>query len=150
MPMFSLAYRSRNLIEGMFPDSLGEMQKLLDVSRARNAGLGVTGALIFNEGVFAQILEGDEAAVREIFKSIEKDPRHTGIVVLPSQTYDDRRFEKWSMAFVGPSKRASDYYERFSLINGFEWTRASAGALLEIVLDLVENENSAGTNPKLN
>jgi hypothetical protein len=145
MPIFSLAYRSRNLIEDIHLDSLGEMTNLLEVARSRNAKLGVTGALIFNEGLFAQILEGDETAVREIFKSIQNDRRHTEIKVFPTQEYERRRFEAWSMAFVGPSPSARDYYERFSLLNGFEWTEASVGALVDLVLDLIAIERAAGT-----
>ena len=145
MQLFSLAYRSRNLIEDRYLDSLNEVQKLLDVSRQRNAKAGVTGALIFNEGMFAQILEGGEAQVRDIFESIKRDPRHTNIVVLPLKQYEKRRFESWSMAFVGPSPDAQNYYERFSLTNGFEWTRASADTLVDLVLDLVAmQDGSAG------
>ena len=144
MSIFSLAYRSRNLIEDIHLDSLGEMTNLLGVARARNAKLGVTGALIFNEGLFAQILEGDEAAVREIFKRIQMDRRHTEINVFPTQQYEHRRFEGWSMAFVGPSPSARDYYERFSLLKGFEWTEASAGALVDLVLDLIAIERAEG------
>jgi hypothetical protein len=145
MSIFSLAYRSRNLIEDIHLDSLGEMTNLLEVARSRNAKLGVTGALIFNEGIFAQILEGDEAAVREIFKSIQNDRRHSEIKVFPTQEYEHRRFEAWSMAFVGPSPRARDYYARFSLLNGFEWTEASVGALVDLLLDLIALERAAGT-----
>lgn len=144
MALFSLAYRSRNLVEDLTLDSLGELTNLLEVARARNAKLDITGALIFNEGLFAQILEGEEAAVREVFDSIQKDRRHTEINVFPTQQYEHRRFEAWSMAFVGPSPSARDYYERFSLLNGFEWTEASAGALVDLILDLIAIERASG------
>jgi hypothetical protein len=144
MMVFSLAYRSRNLIEQTHADSLAELTKLLEVSRERNAKLGVTGALIFNQGLFAQILEGDEAAVLDIFESIKRDPRHTDIVLWPFQSYEERRFKSWSMAFVGPSPGAQKYYERFSLTNGFEWTQASAGALVDLVFDLVAMQDGSG------
>ena len=144
MTIFSLTYRSRNLIEDSYLDSRGELENLLEVARSRNANLGVTGALIFNDGLFAQILEGDEAAVREIFMSIRNDRRHTDINVFPTQEYKHRRFEKWSMVFVGPSPSARYYYKQFSLINGFEWTEASVGALVDLVLDLVAIEQSSG------
>jgi hypothetical protein len=145
MPIFTLAYRSRNIVEDIHLDSSGEMTKLLEVARSRNAKLGVTGALVFNEGLFAQILEGDEPAVQEIFKSIQNDRRHTQIEVLPTQEFDHRRFESWSMAFVGPTPSARDYYKQFSLLNGFEWTEASAGALVDLMLDLIAIERAAGT-----
>src|SRR4051812_34125392 len=125
MPLFSLAYRSRSLIEEITPRGLREMTALLDVARARNQSLGVTGVLLFRDGLFAQILEGDESSVREVFESIQKDPRHHDVQILPRIQYDQRRFQKWSMAFVGPTTNAQAYYDRFSTKNGFEWTEAS-------------------------
>src|SRR3954471_8672226 len=122
MPPFSLAYRSRSLIGHGATDILDELTKLVEVARSRNKQLNVTGALIFSEGLFAQILEGEESAVREIFQSIQCDRRHTDIYVLPNEPYEERRFQTWSMAFVGPTPRARAYYDRFSIEKGFEWT----------------------------
>src|SRR3954470_21858727 len=114
MSVFSIAYRSRSLIQGLTAECLGELTLLLDAARLRNRSLNVTGALIFTEGLFAQILEGEEAAVRQILESIQKDPRHTDVYVLPGEQHAQRRFQNWSMAFVGPTPSARAYYESFS------------------------------------
>jgi hypothetical protein len=142
MAVFSLAYRSRSLIQGLTAESLGELTSLLHAARERNTSLNVTGALIFTEGLFAQILEGEQSAVSQIVQSIQKDHRHTEMCILPSEHYEQRRFQKWSMAFVGPTLGARAYYKQFSLKNGFEWTQASAGALVDLMLDLIAIERA--------
>src|SRR4051812_40466226 len=115
MPLFSLAYRSCSLIQESTTDGLSELTRLLETARARNKGLDVTGALIFSEGLFAQILEGEETAVKQIFQSIQRDRRHTDLYVLPNEPYEQRRFQSWSMAFVGTTASARAYYKRFSI-----------------------------------
>ena len=49
---------------------------ILAVSRANNVLLGITGFLIYIDGGFLQILEGDERAVRELFMHTCNDRRH--------------------------------------------------------------------------
>ena len=74
MSIFTLSYHSRNQIENLTMDSLSAMNDLLSTARSRNDMMGVTGALFFNEERFTQVLEGEEAAVRAIFK-VSKETR---------------------------------------------------------------------------
>ena len=88
------------------PDDAGEalareVEGILAISRRNNAGVGVTGALIFNRTTFGQVLEGPEAAVEETFARIEADPRHRDVEVLDLRTVETRAFGDWSMGFVG-------------------------------------------------
>ncbi|MBS0532878.1 MAG: BLUF domain-containing protein [Proteobacteria bacterium] len=137
MSVFTIAYHSRNLIEEQTLDSTAEVQRLLEQSRARNERLGITGALLFNEGRFVQVLEGDEAAVLEVMDIIRRDPRHTDIDVLPSRYVRERTFAQWSMAFVGVSPQAKNYYRDFSLREKLEWTSSTTDLLAALILDLI-------------
>ncbi|WP_076858189.1 BLUF domain-containing protein [Bradyrhizobium mercantei] len=76
---------------------------ILAQSRAKNARLGVTGALLFSEGYFCQVLEGEQAAVENIFSAIECDPRHRDVTLLTFRPATPRRFPDWSMAYAGSS-----------------------------------------------
>ncbi|WP_414645740.1 BLUF domain-containing protein [Bradyrhizobium sp. 27S5] len=68
------------------------IRSILARSRSKNAKLGVTGALLFSEGYFCQVLEGDQAAVEEIFNVIECDVRHRDITLLTFRPSTPRRF----------------------------------------------------------
>ena len=50
-----------------------EMVLLLDIIRANNKKLHVTGMLLYDDGSFFQVLEGDKADVNALFMKIEKD-----------------------------------------------------------------------------
>ncbi len=82
-----------------------ELEKILATARAFNPTKGITGLLLYVERQFLQYLEGDEAAVEALYKSIEKDRRHSGVMRLFSGDYERRVFEDWSMGFqrVAPS-----------------------------------------------
>lgn len=89
-------YASRSLIGGWGPD-------LLDIARAsfaRNAALGVTGALYFDALRFVQVLEGPAPAVAALMQAIRADRRHFDLRVLEDGAQDGRRFGRWSMRFV--------------------------------------------------
>lgn len=144
MTHFTLSYYSENLVEDLTMDSLGELENLLEVSRARNASLGVTGALLFNEGRFLQVLEGGEADVRAIYKSICADRRHTGVTLIFAGPAARRHFRRWSMAFVGMTPAARGYYRRFAAENVLERTRSSADAICELLLRLLSLDGGAG------
>ena len=58
----------------------GELAGLMEQSRSNNLRGELTGMLLYCEGSFFQVLEGEEEAVRSVYRSIEKDPRHEDMV----------------------------------------------------------------------
>jgi hypothetical protein len=102
--MFHLIYTSQ--ARQAFSDT--DLKKLLMRARSNNGKINVTGMLISHGGVFLQAVEGDELSVRDVFKRIEKDARHTGIAVLRSQSsFGERRiFGDWWMGFAHASSNA--------------------------------------------
>ena len=76
-----------------------ELTALLGQSRAKNAGLGVTGVLLHREGTFMQVLEGEEDVVRPLYARIAHDPRHADVVNVWGSLSTFRRFGDWSMGF---------------------------------------------------
>lgn len=75
------------------------LTRLLSVARRNNRADDVTGMLLYHEGSFFQVLEGDEDAVRRVFHRVEKDPRHRMVTVLMEQPVEARAFGDWTMAF---------------------------------------------------
>ncbi|MET0342662.1 MAG: BLUF domain-containing protein [Polyangiales bacterium] len=77
-----------------------ELAEILEVARRNNARLGVSGILLYDNGSFLQVLEGDEAVVRELYEKIARDPRHDRVTVLSEHDTDARSFGDWTMGYV--------------------------------------------------
>jgi hypothetical protein len=72
---------------------------LLNQSREKNYRLAITGMLLYKDGNFMQVLEGDETAVRGLHATIARDPRHRGVTTILEGPLADRSFPDWSMGF---------------------------------------------------
>ncbi|MGB5735072.1 MAG: BLUF domain-containing protein [Thiohalocapsa sp.] len=92
---FQLCYASTTTREMQRQDLL----ELLTYARKHNAGIGVTGLLLFQGQHFLQVLEGDAETVRELFKHICKDPRHGNVALLFEELVSERQYRDWSMGF---------------------------------------------------
>ena len=101
MLVHTILYRSVPIFSGSVTDYLIEIDRILDTSRQRNGTAGITGALLFNEDRFVQVLEGGKAAVTDTFERILLDPRHQEVELLFDSSTAQRRLPEWSMAFVG-------------------------------------------------
>ena len=51
-------------------------ESILQVSRTRNPGLGITGLLCHGGDVFMQVLEGGRGPVNDLYNRIVRDARH--------------------------------------------------------------------------
>lgn len=76
-----------------------EIQAMLARARAKNAKIGITGMLLYKDGNLLQALEGEEEAVTKLANTIEKDPRHTGFLVLMRGPAERRMFPDSPMGF---------------------------------------------------
>ena len=93
---------------------------------------------MFNEGRFTQILEGRQAAVKQIFDSIRRDPRHTNVTILTTQTSMLRRFNSWAMVFVGASSAARAYYAKYT-VSTEGWAKTvQHDRLCRMMLEMIE------------
>ena len=104
MSIYTIVYRSAPVFSGSVADYLAEIDRILATARRRNAEVSVTGAMLFNEDWFVQLLEGDKGAVHATFDRIAADTRHEEVEILFDRSTADRRFPEWSMAFVGDAE----------------------------------------------
>jgi hypothetical protein len=85
--------------------TITDLEKILADARDGNRARDVTGALVYVDGVFFQLLEGDEAVVRSLMANIASDTRHQSVKVFYEAQVDVRAFESWSMAYLSPTAR---------------------------------------------
>jgi hypothetical protein len=137
-----LVYYSRNLIPGSADTIAEQINQILAVSRRNSAACGVTGALMFNGGCFAQILEGTREAIEQTFERIQRDHRHGGLAVLEYDKIDGRSFPSWSMAFVGENAQDRDVFGVIGGDSGFDPKRLTAAAIFQTLERLVREEEA--------
>jgi hypothetical protein len=102
--VFRLIYRSRSAIPA--PERKVALGTIFSQARSNNKGRHITGALLVSGDWFAQVLEGDEAAVRELYGKIGEDGRHDHVTLLETRALANRIFSRWAMARVSPDGEA--------------------------------------------
>jgi hypothetical protein len=80
--------------------SVADLEQILVDARAGNAARNVTGVLVFVDGVFLQILEGERDTVLGLMSSIAADPRHRTVKVFHEAEAGERTFGNWRMAYL--------------------------------------------------
>ncbi|WP_423186326.1 BLUF domain-containing protein [Alishewanella sp. d11] len=76
-----------------------DLIELLSVANKYNNALGITGCLVYSNGKFIQLLEGERKNVLELFEKIKRDPRHNNVTVTVEMTVNQKLFPDWGMAF---------------------------------------------------
>jgi len=96
----------------------GELQLATLLMRARtdNARRGITGMLVYAEGSFFQVLEGNAVAVDGVFDKIGADPRHEQVTQIIREPIAGRAFGDWSMGY---SRMTRDDIEGIDGLNDF-------------------------------
>ena len=145
--LYRLVYTSRNLLAGPEEAHAAAVAEVLATSRRNNARVGVTGALLFNGGSFAQVLEGPRAAVEATFERIQRDARHSDVSVLQCEPVTERGFPHWSMSFIGHSARGRALWDDIASRTGFDLARIEGDALFATLHAIVTDEEGLPPAP---
>ena len=137
-----LVYYSINRVRGTPEETAGSIAAILASSQANNARVGLTGALIFNMGMFAQVLEGRQAEIETTFERIQRDPRHSDVQLLAFEKVASRGFPSWSMGFVGQSRHAEEILGHIGRDTGFEARRLEGERVFDIIREIAIEEES--------
>jgi hypothetical protein len=108
-PIFRLTYLSKPVKPFTDEDFDDIETKSVDANNARD----VTGLLMVHGDRILQMLEGREAAVRELYAKIEADPRHTILKMVSTVEDEERLLLTWSMVVRRMSGLSSDVLEVF-------------------------------------
>jgi uncharacterized membrane protein (DUF373 family) len=114
-----------------------ELLKLLKECRTNNGAKNITGILLYANGTFFQVLEGDEATVNKLYAIIEKDKRHKGCTVIEKQHITELSFPYWIMGFekinakeLSKMEGLNDFFEHDFTPSGFASHKHIIGPLL--------------------
>lgn len=106
------------------PDSLNysDLLDILKVARDFNEKNQISGVLIYRDGYFIQLLEGDKVKIDQLMNNIKKDARNHSLRILIESESSERIFGDWSMAFIDGDlsvNETSDLIDLFELATQF-------------------------------
>lgn len=143
--LYRLVYYSRNHISAATETFAAEVANILEKSRVNNARDGITGALLFNAGCFAQVLEGPLVAVEATFERIQQDERHGDVSLLALEPQEERSFPNWAMGFIGMSAEHAERFAAVATSSGFDPSRLNGSELHMLLRDLAMEEEGAAS-----
>ena len=115
------------------------LDDILRRSRRNNGRDGVSGLLIYHDGNFLQILEGDEDRVLSCYRRIISDSRHTGCMLLKSEEVSERVFEGWNLACLPFAELASTCQSGFIDLQNLRHSKKMEGLaqdkMVQVLLD---------------
>ena len=82
-----------------------EIEKILHRSEKYNNKEDLTGLLLYSEGNFFQILEGEKEKTQSLFNKIQKDNRHKNIIKLFERPIDKDAFDGYKSDFISADAR---------------------------------------------
>lgn len=136
MSVFTVVYDSK-AIASIDSDPAPEIEQILTAARHSNAERGIRGALLWTEGRFVQMLEGEKPVVESTFDRILADSRHHKIEVRCTQAASKPRFADRSIAFVGDAPTLRKRFADAPLADLA--SEASGDALLDFMLDIARS-----------
>lgn len=141
--LYRLVYYSRNQIasdEALFASNVDE---ILAKSRINNQRDEITGALLFNAGCFAQVLEGPIEKVEAAFERIQQDERHGDVSLLVLEPIDQRSFPNWAMGFMGASEIHATRFAGIGSASGFDPSTLDGDEIHTLLRELAIEEEQA-------
>lgn len=127
-----------------------DINDILTEARIFNLENHITGLLLYHQGEFIQILEGEDDDVKEIYGKIKTDPRHRLVRLLETSPIDHRTFPDWQMAFKPLSdENLSDLSQHmdlreFNRLSRVHQDSSLANKLLKVIGDMLQ-----GNGPEL-
>ena len=91
-----------------------ELVDLLEYSRKMNVENDITGMLLYRGGNIIQVIEGEDEAVKQLYKNIKTDPRHKDVTLLSQDPIAKRQFPDWRMGFRNIDQMSDEELEGFS------------------------------------
>ena len=78
-----------------------EVGRIVEAAQRSNRARGITGVLVFGNGVFFQLIEGPSAQIQKLMVTLHNDPRHHDVVSLDwSEERRERLYPNWEMERV--------------------------------------------------
>lgn len=85
-----------------------EIKDLLAHSKKINNERNITGLLLFSEGNFFQVIEGNKMKVKNLFQKIKDDKRHHGIIKIFEKEITRESYNGYESSFLSEEAKYND------------------------------------------
>ncbi len=82
-----------------------EVVALLEQTEIRNNQIGIHGLLIYSEGNFFEVLEGEKRLVLDLYHLIKQDRRHKNIISIFDKQVKEKLFDEADGYFISANTR---------------------------------------------
>lgn len=142
MSLMRLAYASEATFHEK-PEEQGvepNVARILMISRRNNAKKQIVGGLFYGNGFFFQYLEGEEAAVVELYERISCDERHRNVTTLIQEILPERTFSNWSMKYVPLSSDVQRFLDKNGMksFKPLDFNRPLSEGMISVIRDSSE------------
>lgn len=100
MKLARLIYISEPLLVAAQGSIVSQLASIMSVARRNNEASNITGALVYDESWFLQVLEGERRSIWHTFARINEDERHTGCLLVDMTEVGNRLFGNWWMGLA--------------------------------------------------
>lgn len=66
-----------------------------------------------------QVIEGNKSSVEQLFKNIQSDNRHTGIIVISKKAIAEREFSDWTISYRNLTGSNIEGFSNFLSLGNF-------------------------------
>ncbi|WP_423819546.1 BLUF domain-containing protein [Salinimicrobium sp. TIG7-5_MAKvit] len=95
--------------------SKNEIENLLKLTSSNNNQVKITGILLYSNGNFFQVLEGEKTMVTDLFEKIQQDKRHYNLIPIFKKEIEGQKFDTYENLFLSLdaayNREELDYYK---------------------------------------
>ncbi len=108
----------------------------MSASNRNNKPKNITGALVFDDLWFLQVLEGDRQDVWHTFERIKDDERHSRVTLAEMCDVKERIFGNWWMGLATRTKATDVAFTPFLIDGRVQPDKLSARQILELTIEV--------------
>lgn len=146
MSMLQIIYYSENCLS--VRKRRTDLEQILSSAIKNNTASEITGALIFDDMWFVQVIEGPKDAVMAAFERISHDSRHDNVKLLQKKQVAQRHFPDWPMGLALRMPETEAIFDRHWIKEGMKPTVLAPAAILEMIDELIKVGGLASSVPE--
>ncbi len=136
MALARLVYTSENMLDKTRGSIVRELSAILSAANRNNKPRGITGALVFDDMWFLQLLEGDAKVVLERFARLQDDDRHTRVTLREFVEIDERIFANWWMGLAARTPQTEHLFQPYCRNGLLQVNDMRASEIVQLMKDL--------------
>ncbi|SON54471.1 Sensors of blue-light using FAD [Hartmannibacter diazotrophicus] len=137
MYLTRFTFYSENAVKNSNISSADHIKNILVTCSRNTLASGLSGALIFNDRHFVQVMEGERSMLTRSVLNIIKDERSRDVVLVKAAPISVRRFPGWTVGYAGHTEKLDAIYLKHGVTAGLDPTRMSATSIEDLIADMM-------------